>query len=231
MYCANCGVSLSDSERTCPLCGTRAFHPDIPRPSGEPGYPVNQYPARAPRSLLPQAILTVAFLLPLIVVFLCDLQFNDHITWSGYVMGGILLGYITLVLPLWFRKPNPVIFVPCSFAAAAVYLLYIDLTVQGGWFLPFAFPMTGGVCLIITAVVALVRYVKKGFLFIYGGASIALGGLLLLGEFLLDLTLDIRRFAGWSLYPLTALVLLGGLLIFLGINRSARETMERKLFI
>jgi len=33
-------------------------------------------------------------------------------------------------------------------------------------------------------------------------------------------------FTGWSVYPLIALSLLGGLLIFLAINKSARERME-----
>ena len=32
MYCVKCGVELADSQRVCPLCGTRVFHPDIPRP-------------------------------------------------------------------------------------------------------------------------------------------------------------------------------------------------------
>ena len=31
MYCVKCGVELADSQRVCPLCGTRVFHPDIPR--------------------------------------------------------------------------------------------------------------------------------------------------------------------------------------------------------
>ena len=29
MYCVKCGVELADSQRVCPLCGTRVFHPDI----------------------------------------------------------------------------------------------------------------------------------------------------------------------------------------------------------
>ena len=139
--------------------------------------------------------------------------------------------YVTLVLPMWFRRPNPVIFVPCGFAALAVYLLYIDLAVQGNWFWTLALPVSAGVCLIVTAVVTLIRYVKKGYLYIFGGACIALGVLMLGVEFLLEMTFDIGRFVGWSLYPLTALVLLGGFLIFLAINRPARETMERKLFL
>ena len=39
MYCIKCGVELADSERVCPLCGTRVFHPDLPCGQGEPPYP------------------------------------------------------------------------------------------------------------------------------------------------------------------------------------------------
>ena len=45
----------------------------------------------------------------------------------------------------------------------------------------------------------------------------------------MSITFDIKFF-GWSLYPLVVLVLLGGLMFYLAINKSAREVMERKLF-
>lgn len=231
MYCAKCGVQLAETEKSCPLCGTVAYHPELARDVAEPAYPRGKYPARPPRSFVGQVVLSELFLLPFIVVLLVDLQFSGHITWSGFVMGGLLVSYVMLVLPMWFRRPNPVIFVPCGFGTLALYLLYIDLTLQGGWFWPFALPLTGGVCAIVTTVVTLVRYVKRGYLFIFGGAAIALGGMMLLAEFLLKLTFGIHRFIGWSLYPLAALVLLGGFLIYLGINPNAREVMERKLFI
>ena len=35
MFCVKCGVELADSEKVCPLCGTRVFHPDLPCGSGE----------------------------------------------------------------------------------------------------------------------------------------------------------------------------------------------------
>ena len=95
----------------------------------------------------------------------------------------------------------------------------------------FAFPVTGGICLIVTAVVTLLRYVRKGILFILGGAIAALGGFMPLVEFLLVVTFPAIEFHWWSLYPLTALVILGGTLMFLGICKPARETMERKLFV
>ena len=136
-----------------------------------------------------------------------------------------------LVLPYWFRQPNPVVFVPCGFAAVGLFLLYISIATSGGWFLSFAFPVTGAVGLIVTAVVALLKYVGKGELYIFGGAFALLGGFMPVMEWLLNLTFGFTHGFVWSLYPLTALVLLGGMLIFLAICRPARETMERKFFL
>ena len=231
MFCIKCGVALGAAEKQCPLCGTRVFHPDIDPPKGEALYPLHQFPTTAPRSFLWQVILTALFLIPMLVVPLCDIQLNDQVTWSGYVTGALLLGYVMMVLPIWFRNPNPVIFVPCSFAAIGVYLLYINWATGGSWFMTFAFPVTGSLCIIASAVVTLLRYVPKGLFYILGGASMALGGMMLMMEFLVNLTFDIRSFFGWSLYPLIALVISGGVLIFLGACRPARQTLARKFFL
>lgn len=230
MYCIKCGVELADTEKKCPLCQTRVYHPEVFQAPAQPLYPKGCYPAVKKSVLGLQGFISIAVVLPILIVLLCDLQGNGMVSWSGFVIGGILTGYVTLVLPMWFQKPNPVIFVPCAFAAAVLYLLYIDLVTGGEWFLSFAFPVAGGLGLIVTAAVTLQRYLKRGRLYIVGGTCIALGGLLLLTEFLLNLTFHICRFVGWSLYPLTVLALLGGFLIFLAICRPAREMMERKFF-
>lgn len=230
MYCVQCGVKLADTETRCPLCDTRVFHPDIVREKAEPLYPEKAYPTASQNSLWAPILLSAAFLLPIGIVLLCDWQIHRAITWSGYVVGALLLGYVLVVLPLWFKKPNPVIFVPCGFAAVGLYLLYINGATDGDWFLSFAFPVVGCVGLIVTAVVTLLRYVRRGKLYIIGGAVIAMGACMLLMEFLMNLTFGFTHFVGWSLYPLVALVLLGGFLIFLAICRPARETMERKFF-
>lgn len=231
MYCVNCGVKLADSEKECPLCGVLVYHPDITRGEGEPLYPRQQYPAPQVRSRAAHIVVTTAFLLPILITLLCDLQINGAVTWSGFVAGALVAGYVILVLPFWFRRPNPVIFVPCGFAAVGLYLLYIDLVTDGDWFLTFALPVVGAICLIVTAVVTLLRYIRRGRLYIFGGAFIALGAFMPLMEYLIYTTFRQSRFLAWSLYPLIALVLLGGMLIFLAICRPARETMERKLFI
>ncbi len=231
MYCIKCGVELAESQKVCPLCKTKVCHPDIEANGTESLYPVGKYPKIKAESKLIHIIFCAAFLLPILITLLCDLQFNNSVTWSGYAIGAILLGYIVFFLPKWFNSPNPVIFVPCNFAATALYLWYINYTVGGDWFLSFALPVVGIVAAIVITVVTLLHYLRRGKLFIFGGATIAFGGFMLLLEFLMSCTFDGVKFIGWSLYPLITLVIFGIILLFLGISRSARESMKRLFFI
>ena len=231
MYCASCGVKLSDSEKKCPLCGLPAYHPEIRRSESESNYPAHLYPEQEVSPWGIKVLVLTVFLLPLITVILCDIPIHGKVTWSGYVIGALILLYTATVLPFWFRKPNPVIFVPIAFAVACLYLLYINYAVDGDWFLSFAFPVTGFFALIITAIVTLVRYIRRGRLYIFGGAIMAIGMFIPVMELLLVITFDSVRYYYWSFYPMGVLVLFGGFLIFLGICRPAREMMERKFFL
>lgn len=231
MYCIHCGVKLADTERQCPLCGTVPFHPDIPFVEAEPLYPSDRQPVTAISPLAALIVVTTAVLAALTVTLLCDLRIFGGITWSGYVIGALLTAYEIFILPFWFKKPNPVVFVPCAFATVGLYLAYINFAVEGDWFLSFAFPIVGAVGLIVTAVVVLTRYLRRGRLYIFGGAAIAAGVFAPVMEFLLNLTFGHAQRFLWSFYPMAALVLLGGMLIFLAICRPARESMERRFFI
>lgn len=229
MYCIKCGVKLADSERKCPLCDTTVFSPEIERPELSRFYPSKKMPKSKSGAKALGGAGIIVYLIPLIICFLSDLQANDSLDWFGYVAGALAIAYITFALPLWFKKPNPVIFAPCSIAAVILYLFYINLKTNGHWFLSFAFPVAGALGLILCTVITLVYYLHRGRLYIFGGAAIALGGVILLTEYLLALTFQLR-FIGWSVYPLVVLALLGSLLIYLAINRTARETIERKFF-
>lgn len=231
MFCIKCGVELADTEKTCPLCATRVFHPDFPPNPAPPLYPLGKEPQPVASSRGGLIIATALFLLPMLITLQCDVHITGTVSWSGYVMGALLLAYISFVLPFWFQKPNPVVFVPCSFGALGLYLMYIDLVTAGSWFVTFGLPITGFLCLLVTAVVTLCKYLRKGYLYILGGALTALGVFFPIMGILLNLTFrGSARFAFWTLYPATTLVLLGGTLIFLAICRPARETMQRKLF-
>ncbi|MBE6981526.1 MAG: hypothetical protein E7437_04290 [Ruminococcaceae bacterium] len=230
MYCVNCGVKLADTESRCPLCGVRAYHPDLSRTPADPLYPQDAGPHEVDSHGLRIAV-SAAFLLAALVCFLCDLQLSGGISWSGYAMGGILIAYSVFVLPGWFKAPNPVILIPCVFLLIHGYLLYISLITDGAWYLSFAFPVAGFVGVLATAVAGLLRYISKGAVYVIAGAVIALGAFMPLMGFLLNLTFFTPSFAFWSLYPGVSLVLAGLTLIFLALCRPARQAVKRNFFI
>ena len=203
MYCIKCGVELADSEKVCPLCGLKVYHPDIPAPQKiDYPYPKFERSSETVSRFGFMFVVTMIFVVPILLSLICDLSINHQVTWSGYVIGGMLLFYIFSVLPSWFRTPNPVIFVPVSFAAIILFLLYVDVTNHGGWFLTFALPTVAGFAAIVTTVVTLMKYVRRGTLFIIGGAVIALGAHMVLMDFLINLTFNTGRHIFWSLIPL-----------------------------
>ena len=232
MYCIKCGVELADSEDKCPLCGTVVYHPDIPRPDADPLFPNNSPVAHYK---VTQAggifIMTSLFLIGILMPLICDLSINGSVTWSGIVMGAVAAAYVCFVLPFWFRAPNPVIFVPTGFAACGAFLLYLDLYFDGGWFMTFALPTTGVACLICTAVVALCRYVRRGYLYIIGGAVILSGAATLLTEGLLNYTFGLNSKLVWSIYPCTAASVIGIFLLITAISPKLRSILQKKFFV
>ena len=231
MYCVKCGVQLADTEKSCPLCGTRVCHPDIKQPDTPPLYPENTEKQKPINRWYLMLIVSILYLLPMSICLVCDLSICGRIEWSGYVVGGMLIFYAAFLLPSWFAHPNPVIFVPCTFGVIALYLLYIDLTMQSNWFFTFGLPVTLTLGLLITALVMLTRYIRKGRLYIYGGFTIAMGGFCVLLEFLLHITFGLPGFGTWSLYPLVTLTLVGLAMIATAIFRPLRDALEKRFFL
>ena len=231
MYCVKCGVALGDTEKQCPLCNTPVYHPEIAREDVEPLYPHDSMPPKQPHPWGILLIVSILFLLPISICLTADLRINGQLNWSGYVIGVLLMLYTMIVLPCWFRKPNPVIFTPVSFAAIALFLLYVCLANDGSWFLHFAFPVTGFLGLLVTTVVVLYRYTRKGLLYVFGGASLAMGAFFVLLEFLLHITFGLPGIGTWSFYPMIVFALLGITLILIAIVPSFRESLSKKFFV
>ena len=233
MYCINCGVKLADTEQSCPLCGVRVYHPDIQRPAATPLYAAEHSNTNYHHvnTKAAHVVITTAFFLSAISFLLMDLQIHQQITWGGIVSGAIALLYIWVVLPTWFHRPNPVVFATCDFFASGLYLWYLNQAMDGDWFLSFAFPATGFVAIVVITVTVLLYYVGRGKLYIFGGAFILMGLFMPLLELLIYITFDISKFYAWCIYPALGFIAVGGILIFLAVNRPAREAMERRFFI
>ena len=228
MYCVKCGVRLQEGTEHCPLCQTPVWNPEAQAP-------VKTYSQELPKTMRNQRIPGLAFLTALMLaVALSCLIFCLHtykaVSWSGYVMLGIATFYICVLLPLWFYRPHPMIFIPLAFAAAEGYLLYICLYNHGHWFLSFAFPVVLLAAAIIIGGTALFRYVKKGKLIIIGGLFLALGGFTMLVELFQHITFWTKMF-NWSLYTVSFLSAFGIFFLISGLIRPMREWLKRKLFL
>ncbi len=231
MYCMKCGVKVSPGQERCPLCDTLMYHPELPKEEGLPTYPKREFESEAfnPKGVL--FVVTVLCALLALLPLLAEVIFYGNVSWSGYVLGGVALGYLVFAFPFWFHDPNPVIFVPCDFAGVLVYLLYVDLYNQGGWFLSFAFPVVMVLGLIITTAVTLCRYVRKGYLYIFGGGLIALGVWTSLLEFFIWLTFGTGKAISWSVCSLVPLFIVGMMLIVIAIVKPLRESLRKKFFV
>lgn len=229
MYCMNCGVKLGDGEEKCPLCGLRAYHPDIPREVGAPLYPKEWTAPKVEESGW-RYLLTLSFVLAITACLLTDIFVAHAVTWSALVMASLAAGYVIFVLPLWFRRPNPMIFLPMDLAAAELLLLFINCFVGGHWFLSFAFPVTALYGGLLLGTVALVKYVRRGWFYLLGGVCIAWGCSTMLLEFFEHITFGTRMFL-WSLYPTAVFSAIGLFWILAGIIRPLGNALRKRIFL
>ena len=162
---------------------------------------------------------------------MCDWRIGNGIVWSGYVVGGLVVLYVAVVLPLWFKRPNPAIFVPIDFIVIGLYLFYINFATHGHWFLTFALPVTGAAMVLVTTMVVLLRYVPGGALYICGGALLGSGGFAVLLEWLLNVTFHLHDTFLWSFYPLAVCTVLGAMLLVIAICKPLRRSLHRKFFL
>ncbi len=231
MYCINCGIELSQGQAICPICQTKVNHPDFPADPELATYPARPFQSEEynRRGLL--FVITVIWGLFAVLPVLLEWMLYNQISWAGYVSGGLVLGYVLCILPLWFKNPNPVIFVPCDFASIGLYLLYIELVTSGGWFLSFALPVVTMLAMIITAICALLRYLRRGRLYIVGGGLIALGLFSVYLEFFIYFTFESIQFVFWSIFPLVSLVLLGLMLITVAVVKPFKESLRKYFYM
>lgn len=230
MYCVKCGVELADSERKCPLCQTPVYFP------GNTGGDERPYPeyVKTKEEISPRGlyfIISFLFLISAVISVICDISVNSAVTFSGLVIGGLVVAYCIFFLPGWFRRRSPAVFVPVDFAVAAIYVFYINLATGGDWFWSFALPVIGYAALVISAVSILIYYLRCGYLYIFGGMSIALGIYSVFVELFIHLNFYVHDTLVWSIYPAITLCLIGIMLIVIAIVRPFRESLKKIFMI
>lgn len=226
MYCIKCGAELAESERKCPLCMTPVYYPG--HEGGAPLYPSTK-PKEEKLSLKGlNFVIAFAFVLAATISLIADLNTGERgFSWFWLVLGGLGVAYVIFFLPLWFSRRSPAIFVPTGFLAVGLYVWLVSAMTGGGWYLTLGLPTVGAAALIFSSVTILSYYLKCGYLYIAGGASIALGLMSVMIEWLIHVTFDLAAHHYWSIYPAIAFGLVGAMLIVIAIVRPLRESLAR----
>lgn len=237
-YCVNCGVELGKNEKKCPLCGTEVYHPDpkVRKTETEtdeaPPYP--QYKPLTMQSVSRSSILTLTtliFLLPVLLTVICDLSINGAITWSAYVVMSIAFIYICVILPMLSKKPDPVFCLAIDACAMIFLLMFIERRSGGHWFASFALPLAVYLSAVLIVLTLFGHRHLLSPMKITALSFIATGGGTLLIELLLNHAFSIRDKLIWSFYPLTVLVIIGIVLIYIDCNKPLKERLAKKFFI
>ena len=128
-YCVNCGVELDPSAKTCPLCGTPAWHPELDAP---PYFPANSA-AVQPASRREAAILLTAML---VSVSLCcgllNLFLPTNRPWSLYVIGAAVMLWVWFTLPMVLRRLPPM-WRPLASMSGSSPSTWAAAAGSGGW--------------------------------------------------------------------------------------------------
>ncbi len=227
MFCVKCGVELADSENKCPLCNTPVYYPEKER--GELKFPEFKN-TREPLNARGLSFVVSFFVaIAAVICVICNITVNDELSWSVYAVASLALAYVIFILPSWFRHPSVAVFVPLDFGAAAIFIAIVAAMMRADWYFSFALPVIAFLALVVSGVAILSYYVRRGYLYIWGGAFILFGFFMPTLELLLHLNFAIEGNFHWSFYPFAALILLGIMLIVIAIVKPFRESL-RKIF-
>lgn len=230
MYCVRCGVKLQEGAKSCPLCQTPVIWKDLNEENLSATFS-KKYPKETTRTEYLKAGVTTAVMavLCLLSLIICLTTYGE-VFWSGFVMLGMAVLWICFVLPFFFKKRKPFVFIPIDFLAIGGYLLYICLYTGGKWFLSFAFPVTGIAFLFTEAAVLIVTFLRKGRLLALGLYLIAFGAAMMLVEFFQYITFDVKMFQ-WSLYCVVVFGAIGAYFVIASKAPGLKEKLEKKFFI
>ncbi len=232
-YCVNCGVELAKSEKYCPLCSVEVQNPKTPwqEPLERP-YPryleslINRIDKRYFATLV-----GLILMIPMMITILLDILDGGGLSWSAYIVGAMALIFIFVVMPFYFKRYHTVIFLSVNCAASLLYLLFIERTNGGHWFVGLGLPITVAASIAII-ILALLFTKSKRMTLLKKAAGIffATGLFVLIMEVIIKLNNPAAFELTWSFYALIPFGILGAASLILEHRKNFKEEVRRRLF-
>ncbi len=232
-YCVNCGIELEKSEKYCPLCSVEVLNPKAPwqEPVERP-YP--RYLETLVHRIDRRYFATLAgliLMIPMMITILLDMLDGNGLSWSAYIVGAMALLFIFIVFPFYFKRYHTVSFLSVNCAAILLYLLFIERTNGGSWFLGIGMPVTVAASVGII-ILALLFTKKAGMTVLKKSASVmfALGLFVFVIEVIVRLNEKSPFELKWAFYALIPCAILGAAAMILEHRKNFKEEIRRRLF-
>ena len=110
-------------------------------------------------------------------------------------------------------------------------LAYINYATDSDWFITFALPVLVYFTLIVCTDITLCKYLKRGYLYIFGGSFIALAAYFVLIEMFSGITFGGGIRIIWSPYPAVTCSVFGIMLIIIAICKPLRDSLKKRFFL
>lgn len=234
-YCVNCGVELSESAKSCPLCSTEVINPNKNSDAMESPAPFSEdiHIPEGVKTRLTALIVSIVMLIPNIVCGLTNALFFKESFWSLYVVFTSLLLWVVFVLP-FFKKRRKTYLMWAADTVGAILYAYFFYAVGDSsinWFAKAYLP----VILVISAVVLIyiiwVRKKKrhsilKALHIVSDFAAVSLASGLIL-----SLTPEFRAFSIIGMIAFVSFVVMIAFFTYCYKSESMRRYLSKKLFV
>ncbi len=227
-YCSKCGVYLSETEDTCPLCGTQF----VPGTDGKSrAYPANRQavPIRSTNTAL-RGLLYL--LIPLLCCLAIDFSEDGFISWALYIVGAETCLFTYVFLPKLLSRPKASYCIAASSAVTVCYFYLIGyLSGSVEWVLPLAVPLTGLAGSSLFSVIRILKIKKISQLF-KSAVIISMAGFFVMTvEAVIDVYLMGELTFGWALPVLLPIVCVSAVMFYIEYDSELKERLQRAVFM
>jgi hypothetical protein len=232
-YCVNCGVELERSLKKCPLCGVPVINPlEAEAPESPPAFPAMRDELKRKDCTFWIGFFSLLYVVPIIICVILNLLYNFNLTWSIYVIAGILMAWVFTTSPFYFTRLAPYSVLSIDFLGLLAGLLIIQLMAGGGnWFIGIALPIAA-YCTIVTCLfIALAGKNKLNGLNLSAAISVSAAVLFLLIELLSDLFSDASVSLVWSWFVAAACISIAALLVLISHNKHFMQELAKRLHV
>lgn len=232
-YCVNCGVELEAALKSCPLCGTEVVNPrEAEEPAEKRRLPEIRDEYRKVDRAFWLNFISILVVVPIATCLITDMLYNNYLTWSLYVVAGVVILWAFSSSPFLFKKFSYLKMVTADMAGVLTGLFFLELlSPSRGWLIEIALPLVAYCYLVWLLIIWLTKRKLLHGLRIGSAYALAIGIMIIFLETLLDLNADGFVSLTWSWFIIAPCLSVAALLILLDRNKRVKQEFQKRLHV